>query len=110
MTINQRIAEIIKYKDLSIRKFAINIGTTAQTLNGILKNRNFPSYPILEGIVLKYPDINSEWLLTGTGEMCTQNNILNEPINKYKTRKYLEQRVDELESQMKQVFETLKLK
>jgi hypothetical protein len=60
-----RIKKIIEYKNISTRKFCIEIGVA----NGFFdKVKDVGSKKILK-ILYKYPEINPEWLLTGAGEM-----------------------------------------
>ena len=49
--------------------FADYIGTTPATLSGIFNDRTRPTINIVEAIKKKIPDINTDWLLFGSGEM-----------------------------------------
>ena len=52
--------------------FADFIGTTPATLSGIFNGRTRPTINIVEAIKKKIPDINTDWLLFGKGEMYQQ--------------------------------------
>lgn len=49
--------------------FADFIGTTPATLSGIFNDRTRPTINIVEAIKKKIPDINTDWLMFGFGEM-----------------------------------------
>ena len=49
--------------------FADFIGTTPATLSGIFNDRTRPTLSIVEMIKKKIPDINTDWLMFGTGDM-----------------------------------------
>jgi len=60
-----RIKQIIEYKKISTRKFCMEVGVA----NGFFdKVKDVGSEKVLK-ILNRYPEINSEWLLTGKGEM-----------------------------------------
>ncbi|MDR0658814.1 MAG: hypothetical protein LBG18_07790 [Mediterranea sp.] len=64
-----RLFEIIKYKTGGKQTdFAMLLGWTPQYLTKLLKGKNFGIQPIL-AIVMRFPEINARWLLTGGGEM-----------------------------------------
>ena len=52
--------------------FADFIGTTPATLSGIFNDRTRPTINIVESIKKKIPDINTDWLMFGTGDMYLQ--------------------------------------
>ena len=54
---------------MSQQVFAEFIGTTPATLSGIFNDRTRPSINIVESIKKKIPDISTDWLLFGKGEM-----------------------------------------
>ena len=49
--------------------FADFIGTSTATLSGIYNDRTRPTINIVEAIKKKIPDINTDWLLFGAGDM-----------------------------------------
>lgn len=65
----ERIYQFIDYKGVSVKEFSDNIGVS----NGYLAKQkansaNLGSH-IVEKIVVFYPDISVEWLITGRGRM-----------------------------------------
>jgi len=69
MTINNRIELLIKELGLNNNSFSNKIGVNSTVIHNITKGRNSPSFDIMNKIVLTFDNINSEWLLTGEGEM-----------------------------------------
>lgn len=73
--IGDRIKEIIDIKGFSMMAFEKEIGAGNNTIGtSIKRNSNFSS-SILSKILNKYPDINSEWLLTGRGSMYVTHHV-----------------------------------
>lgn len=64
-----RIRQIMEAQHMTQQVFAEFIGTTAGTLSGIFNNRTHPTLSIVEMIKKKIPDINTDWLIFGTGRM-----------------------------------------
>jgi phage repressor protein C with HTH and peptisase S24 domain len=66
----ERLLQLIKYKGINKRKFYIETGLS----NGFLDKVKDIGASKIEQILITYPDINPEWLLTGNGEMT--NHVL----------------------------------
>ncbi len=64
-----RILSIIKYFHLSPSDFAEEIGVQRSSISHLISGRNRPSLEFVQKILTRYPDINTEWLLSGKGEM-----------------------------------------
>lgn len=67
--ISERIKLVLSTKKLSIRSFARSINCADTTIGAILRDKAEPSYSTIYSIIDKYPDISTEWLLTGEGDM-----------------------------------------
>lgn len=69
--INDRILYIIENKaNKNKKQFAEMISVAPQVIQNIVSGRrNKPSFDILNAIISTFDDINSEWLITGNGEM-----------------------------------------
>ncbi|MDL2212512.1 helix-turn-helix domain-containing protein [Bacteroides sp. OttesenSCG-928-D19] len=66
----ERIREIIKYKGMTPRAFAIAIGFNYSTLNNYLTGRRTSiDLNLLVRIESTFDEISSEWMLTGKGHM-----------------------------------------
>lgn len=114
MNLVERLQEILKYSNLSVRALAIKCSLKQQTLDKHMKGISEPSANTLIGIATAYPEISTEWLLLGLGSMLKADKeserinslldtigILQEAINaKSETINALNERVKQLESQL----------
>ena len=64
-----RIKQVIEYSQLSSSAFADTIGISRSGLTHLLTGRNQPSLDVARKILAKFPDISTEWLIMGMGEM-----------------------------------------
>lgn len=62
----ERLMEFIKEKDISNRKFLLKCGLSETYISTLTGN---PSGDTLKKIESAYPELNTDWLLTGEGEM-----------------------------------------
>lgn len=80
---NKRILLILKSKDISASKFADEIGVQRSSISHILSGRNNPSLDFIQKVLTRFPDINSDWILTGKGSMYSQPDLFSSAeINK----------------------------
>lgn len=73
MSVKERIIEYTKFKEISTREFCRIIGVSETYVNSM---RNSIQPDKLVRIVHAFPDLNTEWLLTGEGEMIKGNTTL----------------------------------
>lgn len=66
MTVKERLIEYIKFKGISNREFCRSIGVS-ETYVSSMRTSIQPDKLI--SIVEHYPDINTIWLMTGSGDM-----------------------------------------
>lgn len=66
--IKERIIQLIEYKGIPKEKFYTKIGMTSANFRGESKKRPINSNAI-ENILTVIPDVNTEWLITGKGNM-----------------------------------------
>ena len=52
---------------------ADSIGVNRATISHILSGRNKPSIDFFQKLLSTYPELNSNWLITGVGFMSTKN-------------------------------------
>lgn len=64
-----RIKQVIEYSQLSSSAFADTIGISRSGMTHLLTGRNQPSLDVARKILAKYPEISTEWLIMGMGEM-----------------------------------------
>ena len=95
--INQRIKQIIDFQtNGNVKKFSELISISQQTLNRLFNvDTRTNKYPIattdiLTSITEMFVDVNSEWLLTGKGEMLKEKKRDNQITKIHKPTKYME--------------------
>ena len=72
----ERIIQFLSENNLTSTKFADFIGVQRSSISHILSGRNKPSFDFIEKMLLSYPDINAQWLITGKGNMFTNQQSL----------------------------------
>lgn len=70
MTVKERILEFVKLSGLTINKFEGMAGLSTGYLRQL---RKAPSYEKIESIILAFPQLNKDWLLTGEGDMIRKD-------------------------------------
>ncbi len=68
-TINERVSALVKAMDLSINAFAKKLGKAQSSISIITDGRSKPGFELLELICSTFPQVSSDWLLLGIGEM-----------------------------------------
>lgn len=64
-----RIKQIMDAQQMSQQAFAAFIDISAATLSSIFNGRTKPTLTIVEAIKTKIPNINTDWLMFGSGTM-----------------------------------------
>lgn len=77
--IKERLKQLISAKGLTPAKFADMIGVQRSGISHILSGRNKPSLDVLNKILVNFPDISGDWLITADGEMFKVNKRREEP-------------------------------
>lgn len=81
MTVEERIEAILEYKKLNKNELGRLIqGKKSNIVYNILAGKQKISGNVLEKIVILFPEINANWLVTGKGEMLPNNKNLIERI------------------------------
>jgi len=75
-----RILEILKIKNLSPAQFADVIGVQRSSISHLISGRNKPSLEFIQKILKTFPEVNTDWLLSGKGTVMNQENNRNEEI------------------------------
>ena len=76
-----RIKQTIEYSQLSASAFADTIGISRSGLTHLLTGRNQPSLDVARKILAKYPEISTEWLIMGMGDMLrTDEPDMKQPV------------------------------
>lgn len=65
----ERIKKIMDSENMTPARFADSLQIGRAVISHILNGRNNPSLDVITRILTQMPDIDSQWLLTGTGTM-----------------------------------------
>lgn len=68
-TVIERLDDLIKQLNCNKSSFARAIGMSQTSIATIFMRGKTLSTPLLESIMLTFPEVNIEWLITGKGEM-----------------------------------------
>lgn len=80
-----RIKQIMEYEQMSSMAFADKINISRSSLTHIFNGRNQPSLDVAKKILIAFPEISTEWLIMGMGQML-QNVPVVEPASQPSTR------------------------
>jgi len=79
MSISERVKNIIKHYDLSVRAFEKSINASNNSINTTIKRGSDIKSNTINKILQRYPGINPTWLLTGKGDMLREDYMLEAP-------------------------------
>lgn len=77
-----RIEQLKKFYGLTTRGLAIKCGLNQPTLDRMLKGVNALNLNCVSSILTAFPDVSSEWLMRGTGEMLIKNQPNSEEVER----------------------------
>lgn len=77
-----RLKNWMELEGLKPSELADNIRVNRATISHILSGRNKPSIDFLEKLLNVYPELNSNWLITGIGYMQTNKQDKQAPVIK----------------------------
>ena len=75
MNERERIEKLIAALGISARQFADEIRVQPSTISNMMVGRNNPSLDVMKRILLRYPGLNSDWLIAGRGDMWRDGQI-----------------------------------
>lgn len=75
----ERIDQIMKKEGLTSTRFAEEIGIQRAAVSHILTGRNNPSLDVVTKILYRFPQVSSDWLLFGKGEMYIDKTMAEVP-------------------------------
>ena len=70
-----RIKKWIESKELKSSSFADKIGVNRATISHVLSGRNKPSIDFLDKMIRAFPDLNSNWIVSGDGFMHKSDGV-----------------------------------
>ena len=66
---NRRLLQFLQAENITQSQFADTLSVARGSVSHILAGRNKPGYDFLESLLLHYPRLNLDWLMTGKGRM-----------------------------------------
>jgi len=69
----------MKLNNLSASAFADEIGVQRSSISHILSERNKPSLELLQKVLVRYPKISADWLITGNTKIESPD-LLDSPL------------------------------
>lgn len=64
-----RIAHIIRAKNLTAAEFAVRLGIQPSNISHLLSGRNNPSLDFVKKLKETFPEYSTDWIIFGTGPM-----------------------------------------
>ena len=104
-TINTRVQKIMEKEGLNFRSFGHKLDISDVVVRNIITGRNKPSYVFIQKIKQTFVWVNSDWLLTGEGDMIksevSENKAKQTDCNHFeKTIEILERQLDRQEREI----------
>jgi len=84
-----RIKQIMDYYELGASSFADQLGINRSNLTHLFSGRNQPSLELVKKILHCFPDIKTEWLIMGVGDMF-RNEVEKKLISKVQSTNKLD--------------------
>ena len=70
---NNRIKQIMDYKQISPSELADAIGVQRSNVTHVLQGRNKPGFQFISKLLETFPELNAKWLITGQGDMLVSS-------------------------------------
>lgn len=68
-----RLQKFLDAEQINPSKLADILGIQRSGMSHILSGRNKPGFEFIQKLILKFPHLNAEWLITGKGEIYKDN-------------------------------------
>lgn len=95
----ERILEILKIKNLSPAQFADIIGVQRSSISHLISGRNKPSLEFIQKILKTFPEINTDWMISGKGPLMNQEDKINaeesQPLDLFLTNQVTKEKIAE---------------
>lgn len=66
---NRRLLQFLQAENITQAQLADVLDVARGSVSHVLSGRNKPGYDFLESLLLHYPQLNLDWLMTGKGRM-----------------------------------------
>lgn len=73
-----RIAHIIRAKNLTAAEFAIQLGIQPSNVSHLLAGRNNPSLDFVKKLKETFPEYNLDWIVFGKGPMTVSDSLFDQ--------------------------------
>jgi transcriptional regulator with XRE-family HTH domain len=70
-----RIKQVMDYSGLSPAQFATELGINRSNLTHLFTGRNQPSLDFIRKILIRFPQVKTEWLMMGMGPMLKDESV-----------------------------------
>lgn len=77
-----RLMKVLNHLGLTATRLADEIGVQRSGISHILSGRNQPGYDFIVKLLTRFPELNSEWLLLGKGNLLKDKDKSTTDINK----------------------------
>lgn len=68
-----RLAQLLKKEGLTAVKFAEIMEVQPSSISHLLSGRNKPNFEFISRMLLRFPDLNPDWLINGKGDVYRSN-------------------------------------
>lgn len=65
----ERLAQFLKSEELTAVKFAEIMEVQPSSISHLLAGRNKPNFEFISRMLLRFPELNPDWIINGQGEM-----------------------------------------
>ena len=65
----ERLAQFLQSKGLTAVKFAEIMEVQPSSISHLLSGRNKPNFDFISRLLLRFPDLNPDWMINGIGEI-----------------------------------------
>ena len=72
-TMNKRLLQFLQAENISQAQLADTLSVARGSVSHILSGRNRPGFDFIESLLLHYPSLNLDWLITGKGRMYRED-------------------------------------
>lgn len=73
---NRRLQQFLELENISPSRLADLLGIQRSGVSHILSGRNKPSFEFINRLLLKFPQVSADWLITGKGKPYKQTENL----------------------------------
>ena len=76
---NKRLLQFLQAENISQAQLADTLSVARGSVSHILSGRNRPGFDFIESLLLHYPSLNLDWLITGKGRMYREEAEVDSP-------------------------------